>query len=93
MLALYWHQVLDPLVIDNWCHDGIKSDLVKQTVEEISLNSGSVLDDSKILSCSLSTKIKDNPESFSNYRTISVLPCFSKVIHVEQIVHERRYDF
>ena len=34
---------------------------------------------------------KDNPELFSNYRPVSVLPCFSKII--ERIVHERCYDF
>ena len=34
---------------------------------------------------------KDNPELFSNYKPVSVLPCFSKMM--EQIVHKRCYDF
>ena len=80
-------------------HDGIKSVLVKQIAEEIalplkiisniSLHTGSVPDDLKIAKVVPICK-KDNPELFSNYRPVSVLPCFSKII--ERIVHERCYD-
>ena len=83
-------------------HDGIKSDLVKQIADEISLplkiifnislHIGFVPDNLKI------TKVvpiyiykEDNPELLSNYRPVSVLPCFSKTI--ERTVHERCYDF
>ena len=34
---------------------------------------------------------KDNPEIFSNYRPVLLLPCFSKIL--ERIVHERCYSF
>ena len=34
---------------------------------------------------------KDNPETFGNYRPVSVLPCFSKIL--ERIMHNRCYDF
>ena len=34
---------------------------------------------------------KDNPEIFSNYKPVSLLPCFSKIL--ERIVHERCYSF
>ena len=75
-------------------HDGIKSDLVKQVAEEISLplkiilnillHTGSVPDDLKIGKIAPIYK-KDNPELFSNYRPVSIIPCFYKII--ERIVH------
>ena len=34
---------------------------------------------------------KDNPENFGNYRPVSVLPCFSKIL--ERIMYNRCYDF
>ena len=34
---------------------------------------------------------KDSPELFGNYRPVSVLPCFSKIL--ERIVHNRCYEF
>ena len=33
----------------------------------------------------------DNPEQFNNYRPISILPCFSKII--ERIMYNRLYSF
>ena len=80
--------------------DGIKSDLVKQVAAEISLplkiifnvslQTGIVPDDLKVAKVVPIYK-KDNPEIFSNYRPVSLLPCFSKIL--ERIVHERCYSF
>ena len=80
--------------------DGMKSDLVKQIAEEISLplkiifdislHTGSAPDNLKIAKVVPIYK-KDNPELFGNYKPVSVLSCFSKII--ERIVYERCYDF
>ena len=34
---------------------------------------------------------KENPESFGNYKPVSVLPCISKIF--ERVVYNRSYDF
>ena len=81
-------------------HDDIKSDIVKQIADviaipltiifNISLSTGIVPDDLKIAKVVPIFK-KDNPQVFGNYRPVSVLPCFSKLL--ERIVYNRTYDF
>jgi len=81
-------------------YDKVKPDLVKMVANEISyplkiifnmsLCNGIVPDALKIAKVVPIYK-KDSPESFSNYRPVSVLPCFSKIL--ERIVHDRCYDF
>ena len=81
-------------------HDNIKSDLVKQIASEISyplklicnlsLSTGVFPNDLKIAKVVPIYK-KDNPENFGNYRPVSVLPCFSKIL--ERIMYNRCYDF
>ncbi len=81
-------------------YDLIKSNVVKLVAHQISyplklifnmsLNSGIVPDALKIAKVVPIYK-KDSPETFSNYRPVSVLPCFSKIL--ERIVHERCYNF
>ena len=56
----------------------------------ISLSTGIVPDDLKIAKVVPIFK-KDNPQVFGNYRPVSVLPCFSKIL--ERIVYNRTYDF
>ena len=81
-------------------HDNIKSDIVKTVVHEISyplmilinrsLSTGKVPNDMKKAKVIPIYK-KDNPEEFGNYRPVSVLPTFSKIL--ERIVHNRCYSF
>ena len=81
-------------------HDQIKSDLVKMIATEIvyplkiifnkSLSDGIVPDDLKIAKVVPIYK-KDSVESFGNYRPVSVLPCFSKIL--ERIIHVRCCNF
>ena len=81
-------------------HDNIKSDLIKMVVNEIcyplkiiinqSLSTGTVPNDMKIAKVVPIYK-KDSPQQFGNYRPVSVLPTFSKIL--ERIVHDRCYDF
>ena len=81
-------------------HDDIKSDVIKQVAKEIasplsmifntSLSTGIVPDDLKIAKVVPIYK-KDSPKVFGNYRSVSVLPCFSKIL--ERIVYNRAYDF
>ena len=78
----------------------IRSELAKLVATEIayplkiifnkSLYSGIVPDALKVAKVVPIYK-KDSPESFNNYRPVSVLPCFSKIL--ERIVHERCYSF
>lgn len=80
--------------------DQIKPDLVKLVANEIlyplkliinmSLCDGIVPDALKIAKVVPIYK-KDSPESFGNYRPVSVLPCFSKIF--ERIVHDRCCSF
>ena len=81
-------------------HDNIKSDIVKTVAHEISyplmilinrsLSTGKVPNDMKKAKVVPIYK-KDNPEEFGNYRPVSVLPTFSKIL--ERIVHNRCYSF
>ena len=81
-------------------HDNIKSGLVKQIASEISyplklicylsLSTGVFPNNLKIAKVVRIYK-KDNPENFGNYRPVSVLPCFSKIL--ERILYNRCYDF
>jgi hypothetical protein len=81
-------------------HDNIKSDIVKSVAHEISypltillnlsLSTGKVPNDMKIAKVVPIYK-KDSPEEFGNYRPVSVLPTFSKIL--ERIVHNRCYSF
>jgi hypothetical protein len=81
-------------------HDLITSDLVKNISREVayplklifnsSLCNGVVPDDLKIAKVVPIYK-KDDPQTFGNYRPISVLPCFSKIL--ERIVYNRTYEF
>ncbi len=81
-------------------YDLIKSDLVKLIANEIvyplkiiinkSLCEGIVPDALKIAKVVPIYK-KESPESFGNYRPVSVLPCFSKIL--ERIVHDRCCSF
>ena len=69
------------------CTIGIFSALI---IFNVSLQTGIVPDDLKVAKVVPIYK-KDNPEIFSNYRPVSLLPCFSKIL--ERIVHERCYSF
>jgi hypothetical protein len=81
-------------------HDDIKPDIIKNVKNEIafplslifnvSLASGVFPDDMKLAKVVPIYK-KEDPESFGNYRPVSVLPCLSKVL--ERIVYNRSYDF
>ena len=79
----------------------LKSDLVKQIASEISyplklicnlsLSTGVFPNDFKIPKVVPICK-KDNPENFGNYRPVSMLPCFSKIL--KRIMYNRTcYDF
>ena len=56
----------------------------------LSLSTGTVPDDIKVAKVVPIYK-KDNPQHFGNYRPVSVLPTFSKIL--ERIVHDRCCDF
>ena len=81
-------------------YDNVKSDMVKMVANEIvyplkiifnkSLSDGVVPDALKIAKVVPIYK-KDSPEVLGNYRPVSVLPCFSKIL--ERIVHERCCKF
>jgi hypothetical protein len=81
-------------------HDKLKSNIIKMVSNEVayplsiifnnSLTSGVVPDDMKVAKVIPIYK-KDSPESFGNYRPVSVLPCLSKIL--ERIVYNRSYDF
>ena len=70
-------------------HDGIGNFIVKRIAKEISvpltlifntsISTGIVPDELKIAKVIPIYK-KDSPEVFSNYRPVSVLPCFSKIL-------------
>ena len=81
-------------------HDNIKADLIKCVADEVakplsaiinmSLSHGIFPDELKIAKVVPIYK-KESPESFGNYRPVSVLPCISKIF--ERIVYNRSYDF
>ena len=93
-------KIIKNLAIKSPGHDNIKSDLIKTVVNEIcyplsilfnlSLSSGTVPDDMKVAKVVPIYK-KDSPQQFGNYRPVSVLPTFSKIL--ERIIHNRCYDF
>ena len=56
----------------------------------LSLSTGVFPNDLKIAKV-VSIYKKDNPQNFGNYRPVSVLPCFSKIL--ERIMYNRCYDF
>ena len=81
-------------------YDNIKAYLIKCVADEVvkplsaiinmSLSHGIFPDELKIAKVVPIYK-KENPESFGNYRPVSVLPCISKIF--ECIVYNRSYDF
>ena len=81
-------------------HDGIGNRIVKKVIHEIikpltdifnlSLSKGKVPEQLKIAKVIPIYK-KDNAEIFSNYRPVSVLPCFSKIL--ERLVFNRCIDY
>ena len=81
-------------------HDGLNSILIKSLGDEISLpltliinnslSSGIVPDDMKLAKVVPLFKSK-NKQLFTNYRPISLLPVFSKIL--EKVVHKRLYSF
>ncbi len=81
-------------------HDGISMILVKSISKEVSvpltkiinlsLSTGVVPDDMKMAKVIPLYKAK-NKELFTNYRPISLLPTFSKLL--EKVVHKRLYQF
>ena len=81
-------------------HDGIGNLIVKGVAKEIvhpltaifnlSLSTGKVPDNLKIAKV-IPIHKKDDKEIFSNYRPVSVLPCFSKIL--ERLVFNRCTEF
>ena len=81
-------------------HDGIGNLIVKNVVHivsrpladifNLSLSTGSVPEQLKIAKVIPIYK-KENAEIFSNYRPVSVLPCFSKIL--ERLVFNRCMDY
>ena len=81
-------------------HDGIGNLIVKRVANEIarplsaifnlSLTTGIFPDQLKVAKVILIYK-KDDNEIFSNYRPVSVLPCFSKIL--ERLVFNRCIEF
>ena len=78
-------------------HDNISSALLKdmkfelaKPLEILSLSEGSVPDDMKLAQVIPIYKAK-NKETLNNYRPISLLPTFAKLI--EKLVHKRLYNF
>ena len=81
-------------------HDNIGNYIVKRIAKEISipltiicnlsLREGVVPDELKIAKVIPIYK-KENPECFSNYRPVSVLPCFSKIL--ERLVFNRCMNY
>lgn len=88
--------LIDELKISAAGHDNISAFLVKQVKQSIleplvyicslSLKSGVMPDDLKIAKVIPLFK-SDDPSCFNNYRPISILPCFSKIL--EKIVYKR----
>ena len=78
------------------CHGDIGNFIVKRIAKEISvpltlifntsISTGIVPDELKIAKV-IPVYKKDSPEVFSNYRPVSVLPCFSKIL--ERLVFNR----
>ena len=81
-------------------HDGIGNLIVKGVAKEIlypltaifnrSLSTGKVPDSLKIAKV-IPIHKKDDKEIFSNYRPVSVLPCFSKIL--ERLIFNRCIEF
>ncbi len=81
-------------------HDDIKPDIVKKVANfiahplahifNLSFNSGLIPDTLKVAKVVPIFK-KGEQDSFSNYRPISILPIFSKIL--ERLVHKRLYNF
>ena len=81
-------------------HDEIKPDIVKLVADSIahpithifnlSFQSGSIPDTLKLAKVTPIFK-KGEKDLFSNYRPISILPVFSKIL--ERLVHQRLYSF
>ena len=81
-------------------YDNIGPNIIKNVAKEIlyplklifnnSLKHGIVPQDMKIAKVVPIHK-KDNPEVFGNYRPVSVLPCFSKLL--ERLIYNRCYEF
>ena len=81
-------------------HDGIGNLIVKRVANEIStplniifnmsISTGIVPDELKVAKVVPIYK-KENPEIFSNYRPVSVLPCFSKIL--ERLVFNRCMNY
>ena len=81
-------------------HDGIGNLIVKEVAKEFlypltaifnrSLSTGKVPDSLKIAKV-IPIHKKDDKEIFSNYRPVSVLPCFSKIL--ERLIFNRCIEF
>jgi len=81
-------------------HDGINTTLIKKIKKSLSgplaiivnksLETGEVPQKMKLAKIIPIYKAKDK-KSFSNYRPVSLLPCFSKIL--EKIIHKRLYHF
>ena len=82
-------------------HDSIGNFIVKNVAHiisgpladifNLSLSTGSVPEQLKVLRLFLYTYKKENAEIFSNYRPVSVLPCFSKIL--ERLIFNRCMDY
>ena len=81
-------------------YDNIGNHIIKTVCNEIiepltnifnlSISTGSVPDKLKIAKVIPIYK-KENPDAFSNYRPVSLLPCFSKIL--ERLIFDRCLDF